>query len=101
VCVEPPVEDVPKRKQFVKPTVSEVAEYCKARNNGLDAESFVAFYDSKGWRIGNNPMKQWRAAVITWEKRTEARAPPHHRIAADKVDNYQQYFRADTPPEGG
>ena len=42
--------------------------YCKERNNGIDAEAFVAFYESKGWLIGKNPMKNWKSAVITWEK---------------------------------
>ena len=60
----------PKResKAFVKPTVEEVAAYCKERNNGIDAEAFVAHYESNGWLVGKNPMKNWRMAVVTWEK---------------------------------
>jgi hypothetical protein len=54
----------------VKPTVEEVAGYCRERGNGIDAEAFVAFYESKGWRVGNSPMKDWKASVITWEKRS-------------------------------
>lgn len=53
--------------RFVKPTVAEVSAYCKERNNHINAEEFVAFYESKGWMIGKNPMKDWKAAVITWE----------------------------------
>lgn len=56
-------------KRFVKPTVDEVAAYCRERNNGIDAEAFVDFYDSKGWLIGKNPMKDWKAAVRTWERK--------------------------------
>ena len=56
------------RKAFVKPTVEEVAAYCKERNNGIDAEAFVAHYESNGWMVGKNPMKNWRMSVITWEK---------------------------------
>lgn len=57
-----------KVEKFVKPTIAEVDAYCKERNNGIDAEAFVAFYESKGWLIGKNPMKSWKSAIITWEK---------------------------------
>ena len=57
------------RKRFLPPTVDEVREYCQSRNNGIDPEAFVAFYASKGWRVGQSPMKDWKQAVITWEKR--------------------------------
>lgn len=61
--------DRPKRKKFVPPTVEEVEEYCFERNNKVDAEMFVDFYSSKGWMIGKNPMKDWKAAVRTWERK--------------------------------
>lgn len=53
---------------FVKPSIEEVAAFCRERNNGIDPEEFVAFYDSKGWMVGKSPMKDWKAAIITWEK---------------------------------
>jgi hypothetical protein len=56
-------------KRFKKPTIDEVNFYCKERNNNIDAEQFVAFYDSKDWFIGKNKMKDWKKAIITWEKR--------------------------------
>lgn len=56
---------------FVPPTVEEVRAYCEERGNFIDPEAFVAFYDSKGWRVGNSPMKNWKSAVITWEKRNK------------------------------
>ena len=55
--------------RFTPPTVGEVAEYCMERGNGVDAEQFVDFYSSKGWKVGSQPMKDWKAAVRTWEKR--------------------------------
>ena len=55
-------------KRFEKPTVDEVRAYCRERNNNVDAESFVDFYESKGWYVGKNPMKDWKAAVRTWER---------------------------------
>ena len=64
------------RAAFVKPTVEEVRAYCLERENKVDPESFVNFYESKGWKIGNSAMKDWKAAVRTWEKReTKAAAP--------------------------
>ena len=57
-------------QKFAPPTIEEVRSYCLERNNGIDAEAFVDFYTSKGWKVGKNPMKDWKAAVRTWEKRT-------------------------------
>lgn len=54
--------------RFVPPLVEEVREYCNERKNGIDAQEFVDFYTSKGWMIGKNKMKDWKAAVRTWEK---------------------------------
>lgn len=56
-------------KRFIKPTVEQVEAYCRERNNGVNAQQFVDFYDAKGWMIGKNPMKDWKAAVRTWEQR--------------------------------
>ena len=55
--------------KFTPPTVDEVRDYCSERNNGIDPEAFCDFYTSKGWKVGKNPMKDWKAAVRTWEKR--------------------------------
>ena len=57
------------QKKFRKPTVEEVRDYCRERGNNVDAQTFIDFYESKGWRVGNQPMKDWKAAVRTWEKR--------------------------------
>jgi len=56
-------------KLFIKPTISEVEIYCTERNNTIDAESFINFYDSKGWMVGKNKMKDWMACIRTWEMR--------------------------------
>ena len=56
------------RKNFVKPTVEEVREYCLERKNNVDPERFVNFYESKDWFVGKNKMKDWKAAVRTWER---------------------------------
>lgn len=56
-------------KRFSPPTYDEVNLYCNERGNNVDAQAFVDFYTSNGWKVGNNPMKDWKAAVRTWEKR--------------------------------
>ena len=57
-----------KVKKFIPPTVEEVKAYCDERNNTVDPNSFIDFYESKGWLIGKNKMKDWKAAVRTWER---------------------------------
>jgi hypothetical protein len=60
----------PKKKVFKPPTVDEVRAYCDERGNSLDAEQFVDHYTSNGWKVGGKaPMKCWRSAIRTWEKR--------------------------------
>lgn len=56
------------KKSFVKPKLDEVVSYCKERNNNVDAEAFIDFYESNGWKVGRNSMKDWKAAVRTWER---------------------------------
>jgi hypothetical protein len=60
--------DKPTRKRFTPPKLEEVQAYCVERQNGVDAERFVDYYTSNGWRVGKQPMKDWKAAVRTWEK---------------------------------
>lgn len=64
-------QDDYKGKRFKKPTMEEIKSYCMERNNGVDAERFFDFYESKGWKVGNQPMKDWKAAVRTWEKKED------------------------------
>ena len=56
---------------MVRPTVEEVSAYCRERGNTVDAQHFVDFYQSKGWKVGTQPKKDWRACVRTWEQREE------------------------------
>ena len=58
-----------KTSHFIKPSIEEIEQYCIERNNGIDAEVFYNFYEAKGWVVGKSPMKDWKAAVRTWEKR--------------------------------
>jgi hypothetical protein len=58
----------PKTKRFVSPTIEEVRDYCRERNNLVDPEKFVDYYSSNGWMVGKHKMVDWKAAVRTWEK---------------------------------
>jgi len=66
--------------RFIKPILSEVEDYCTKRNNNIDAEAFVNFYESKGWMVGSNKMKDWKACVITWEKREKKKPQTMSKI---------------------
>ena len=83
--IEKPVE---KSKRFVKPTVEEVRAYCQERQNGVNPEKFVDYYDSNGWKVGKNPMKDWKAAVRTWEKNGYSNASKPEQAKSD-IDKYK------------
>ena len=76
-------------KKFVKPTYEEVNLYCNERGNNVDAQAFVDFYTSNGWKVGNNPMKDWKAAVRTWEKRDNKKKPA--QPAPQKKESYFEH----------
>ena len=77
-----------KRKRFEKPTLSEIKQYCIERGNKVDAQHFFDYYESNGWKVGKNSMKNWQAAVRTWE-RSEYRKP-----ATTKKSNTEQTLDA-------
>lgn len=54
--------------RFAAPTLDEVKAYCDERHNNIDPQRFIDFYESKGWMVGKNKMKSWKAAVRTWER---------------------------------
>ena len=64
---------------FVKPKIIDIKEYCKERKNNVDCETFFDFYESKGWQIGKEKMKSWKACVRTWEKRNNNNNTTPHR----------------------
>lgn len=63
------VNDKKKINKFIKPTILEIKNYCIERKNSVDAEKFFNFYESKGWMVGKNKMKDWKACVRTWESK--------------------------------
>lgn len=67
--IESRADKPPTRSRFVPPTVDEVRAYCQERSNGIDASLFVDFYEARGWTAGRGKMRDWKAAVRTWERR--------------------------------
>lgn len=85
--------------RFQKPSVEEVRAYCEERKNKVDAESFVDFYESKGWVVGKSPMKNWKAAVRTWERNGYGQSDNRvvkvdevHVVAEGEDITYQRMF---------
>ena len=57
-----------KAERFVKPTIDEIQAHILEKGYTFDAEAFYAFYESNGWKVGKNPMKNWKMACTTWQK---------------------------------
>lgn len=74
--------------RFAPPTLDDVAAYCTERGNGIDPQRFIDYYQSNGWKVGKNPMKDWKAAVRTWEQRNAAPKK------AEDDSEIRQYFQA-------
>lgn len=77
-----------KRERFSPPSVEDVTAYCRERKNGVDPQKFVDFYTAKGWKVGQNPMKDWRACVRTWEQRE--RTPVQMPVKQVRAAQYTQ-----------
>lgn len=76
-------------KNIIPPSVEMVTEYCQERNNSVDPETFISFYESKGWMIGKNKMKDWQSAVRTWEK-SRSRDPQKKETVNQKIHNFEE-----------
>ena len=66
-------KEIYKERKFKKPTIEEIENYCEERNNGISANNFYDFYESKGWKIGKEPMKDWKACIRTWERKENSK----------------------------
>ena len=69
----------PTRHRFMPPTVDEVKAYCTEKGYTVDADRFVDYYTSNGWRVGKNPMKDWKAAVRTWNGKEQPNGKTEHK----------------------
>ena len=69
--------------RFSRPSLEDVAAYCRERGNGVDPQRFIDYYTANGWRVGKQPMKDWRAAIRTWEGRERKSASRAEEIFAE------------------
>ena len=80
-----------KSTRFEPPTLEQVQEYCRERNNDVDAQRFIDFYASKGWMVGKNKMKDWKACVRTWE-RNNSNFKSKIQKNDDKLRQLEEYY---------
>ena len=75
-----------KRKRFEKPSISDIKQYCMERNNNVNAEQFFDYYESNGWKVGKNSMKDWKATIRTWERNNYNRKPVNKNSKEDAIN---------------
>ena len=79
-------------KRFKAPTLDEVKAYCQERKNKIDPERFIDYYTAKGWKIGKQPMKDWKAAVRTWEKNNFNNTPAPTQEAPQANEGFDEWM---------
>ena len=90
-----PAEPALARKRFVKPELEEIREFCFEKNINIDVDRFFNYYESKGWKVGVSPMKDWKAAVRNWEKNDSLYSRPGStRISSDTSAQVLQNYTA-------
>ena len=75
-----------KKERFKAPTVEEVQEYCTERGNNIDAQHFVDYYSARGWMLGKNHIKDWKACIRTWERNDSFKPQKHNEQPEKKYD---------------
>ena len=78
--------DSKKRKRFIPPTLEEVKSYCSERKNNVDADKFIDYYESNGWMVGRNKMKDWKAAVRSWERNNYGNSKQQSHVVEEVPD---------------
>lgn len=94
---------VPKKStRFSPPSLDDVKAYCKERNNNVDAERFIDYYNSNGWMVGKNKMKDWKAAVRTWENNgygnQRKQQPKETKQRSYDIDAFERMMYAEENP---
>lgn len=80
------------KRKFDKPTIEQIQEYCIERNNGINAEAFYDFYESKNWYVGKNKMSDWKACVRTWEQRQQSKT----KTSTDRMNEvFERFLKED------
>lgn len=78
-------------KNFVKPTLEEVVAYCEERNKGVNPNQWYDHYTSNGWKVGKTPMKDWKAAIRTWEHNNKTKTSEATQKPTSKLPEYKYY----------
>lgn len=89
-----------KRQRFTAPTIDQVKAYCLERHNKVDPERFVNYYESNGWKVGKNPMRDWKAAVRTWETNGNDSPPTTRSGTGNHIDYLLSIARGEHEPSG-
>lgn len=87
----PPMPDKSNSKRFIKPTLEEIRQYCSDSGYGIDADYFYDYYEGNGWKVGKNPMKDWRATVRNWARRENPK--PTNGKSDSKRDLFQRLYK--------
>lgn len=82
-----------KQKCFSVPTLEEVKAYCQERKNNVDAQRFIDYYTANGWKVGKNKMKDWKAAVRTWEKNNFTSDNKRYNNETTETINGKEYIK--------
>ena len=90
--IEKEIDSVkPAPKRFIPPSIDEVAAYCNERKNGVNAQRFIDYYETRGWMLGKTKMKDWKAAVRTWERGSERQGHGHgDPVQADELEAFME-----------
>ena len=91
---KPSPEPTQKIKRFVKPKLEELREFCNEEKKLIDVDRFFNYYESKGWKVGMTPMKDWKAAVRNWAKNDSLYRPATSRISSDTASQVLQNYTA-------
>ena len=83
-------EDKKKRVVFTPPTLEQVVEYCRERNNSVDAQRFIDYYTANGWMVGRNKMKDWKAAVRNWASKEK---PVSNKTDTKHYSDPEEFYR--------
>ena len=82
----PPVTKELKAGKKIPPTLEEVKEYCTTNSKHIDPEAFWNYYNSNGWRVGKNPMKDWHSAIATWERNDRQYGRTSNKFETNLID---------------
>lgn len=81
------------KSRFIPPTEEDVRKYVEEKGYHINVKSFINYYESVGWKVGKNPMKNWKAAVTNWETRDKEKSPKHSSSSFETKDFFDAALR--------